>query len=166
MNEVIMKQGDADVSCSATKGIEFFEWNLAKGENVIFDFHHFVGMTKELQLSTLISPRISSLLLDRMIYSQATGPGKLIVMTKGRAEIGDVCINNTTKKIGSFPSERMIAMQLNSKLHVDSELDILNIYFSSAYIKPVSGKMIIDVDSQRGAKTGLSSFIRHFLFPG
>ncbi|MGH1441310.1 MAG: hypothetical protein ACRBBR_14435 [Cellvibrionaceae bacterium] len=166
MNEVAMKQGDADVSCSATKGIEFFEWNLEEDEKVIFDFHHFVGMTKELQLSTLISPRISSLLLDRMIYSQATGPGKLILMTKGRAEIGDACVNNSTKKVGSFPSERMIAMQLDSKLHVDSELDILNIYFSSAYISPISGKMIIDVDSQRGAKTGLASFIRHFVFPG
>lgn len=166
MNEVAMKQGDADVSCSATKGIEFFEWDLADGEKVIFDFHHFVGMTKELQLSTLISPRISSLLLDRMIYSQATGPGKLILMTKGRAEIGDACVSNSTKKVGSFPSERMIAMQLNSKLHVDSELDILNIYFSSAYVSPISGKMIIDVDSQRGAKTGLASFIRHFVFPG
>lgn len=161
MNAIVIEQGDADVVCTATKGIEFFEWVLAKDETVVFDYHNFVGMSQDLKLSTLISPRISSLLLGRMIYSQASGPGTLILMAKGRAEVCDA-----SSQAGSLPPELMIAMQKETKLHVDSELDMLNIYLSSAYIRPASGKILVDVDSQRGAKTGLGSFIRYFVFPG
>lgn len=161
MNEVVMKKGDPEVRCTATRGIEFFEWELAKNETVVFDFSNFVGMTKGLTISTLVSPRISSLLLGKMIYSQATGPGKLVLMAEGRAE---VCGSHSNT--GCFPPERTIAMRKDTELYVDSELDILNIYLSAAHIRPVSGKMIVDVDSQRGSKSGLGSFARHFIFPG
>lgn len=161
MNKVVVGKGDADISCTATKGVEFFEWDLADGETVVFNYENFVGMTEGLSLSTLISPRISSLLLGKMLYSQATGPGKLIVMASGRAQI---CRSN--EKVGSMPPERIIAMQLDSVLHVDSELDLLNIYLSSAYVTPVTGSMIVDVDNQLGAKNGLVRFLRNFILPG
>jgi hypothetical protein len=161
MNKVTMQKGDDEVSCSATKGMEFFEWTLSENETVIFDFHYFVGMTESIKVSTLISPRMSSLLLGRMIFSQATGPGKLILMAKGRAEIID---NQETT--GSLPPERLIAMHKQTRLHIDSELDPLNIYLSTAYIRPAGGgKIIVDVDSQRGSTSGLASFIKHFILP-
>lgn len=161
MNKVTIQKGDDEVSCSAIKGMEFFEWSLSENDTVIFDFHYFVGMSESIKISTLISPRMSSLLLGRMIFSQATGPGKLILMAKGRAEIID-----DQETTGSFPPERLIAMHKNTRLHIDSELDPLNVYLSTAYIRPAGGgKMIVDVDSQRGAKTGLASFIKHFLLP-
>lgn len=161
MNKVIIKQGDGDVSCTATQGMEFFEWSLGEGESVIFDFHHFVGMTEEIQLSTLISMRASSLLLGKMIYSQATGPGKLVLMAKGRAEVIEA-----NSKTASLPPERLIAMQKDTRFYIDSELDIINIYLSTAYVSPAGGgQVIVDVDSQRGNKTGLGSFVRRFLLP-
>lgn len=161
MNKITMRKGAEPVSCSATKGIEFFEWSLAEGETVIFDFYYFVGMSESIQIATLISPRMSSLLLGKMTFSQATGPGKLLLMAKGRAEIVD---NQGTK--GSLPPERMIAMHKDTRLHIDSELDPLNVYLSTAYIRPTGqGKIIVDVDSQRGTKAGLASFIKHFILP-
>ena len=161
MNKVAMQQGDDTVSCTAAQGIEFFEWDLRDGEAVIFDFHNFVGMSEKVKISTLISTRISSLLLGKMIYSQATGPGKLILMAKGRAEITDAEDNS-----GSLPPERLIAMQTNTRLHIDSELDIVNIYLSTAYVRPAGGgQVIVDVDSQRGTKTGLGSFLKRFILP-
>ena len=161
MNKVVVAKGDADISCTATKGVEFFEWDLAVDETVVFNYENFVGMSEGLNLSTLISPRISSLLLGRMLYSQATGPGKLILVASGRAQI---CRSN--EKVGSMPPERIIAMQLDSVLHVESELDFLNVYLSSAYVSPVSGNMIVDVDNQLGAKNGLVRFLRNFILPG
>ena len=161
MNKVVVNKGDADITCTATKGVEFFEWQLAANETIVFDYSNFVGMSEGLSLSTLISPRISSLLLGKMIFSQATGPGKLILMATGRAQVCDASEN-----VGSMPPERIIAMQLDTKLHVDSELDIVNVYLSTAYVKPISGKMIVDVDNQRGAKNGLARFVRNFLLPG
>jgi hypothetical protein len=161
MNKVVVSKGDADISCTATKGVEFFEWDLGNGETVVFNYRNFVGMSEGLKLSTLISPRISSLLLGKMLYSQATGPGKLIVMASGRAQI---CGSN--EKVGSMPPERIIAMELDSVLHVESELDFLNVYLSSAYVSPVTGNMIVDVDNQLGAKNGLVRFLRNFILPG
>jgi uncharacterized protein (AIM24 family) len=161
MNKIVMHSGDDQISCSATKGMEFFEWSLAEGETVILDFHYFVGMSESIKVSTLISPRMSSLLLGKMIFSQATGPGKLILMAKGRAEI-----INGQEATGSLPPERLIAMNKNTRLHIDSELDPINIYLSTAYIRPAGGgKVIVDVDSQRGSKAGLASFIKHFILP-
>ncbi len=161
MNKVFVKQGDGDISCTATQGMEFFEWSLGKNETVVFDFHHFVGMTEDIQLSTLISMRASSLLLGKMIYSQATGPGKLILMAKGRAEVIEA-----GSKTASLPPERLIAMQKDTRFHIDSELDIINIYLSTAYVSPAGGgQVIVDVDSQRGNKTGLGSFARRFILP-
>lgn len=161
MNKVSMKAGDSMVSCSATKGMEFFEWSLDEGETVIFDYHYFVGMSDSIKLSTLISPRMTSLLLGKMIYSQATGPGKLILVAKGRAETLGQEMNT-----GSLPPERLICMHKNTRLHIDSELDILNVYLSTAYIHPTGGGYaLVDVDSQRGNKTGLGSFLKHFILP-
>jgi len=118
-------------------------------------------MTESITLSTLISTRASSLLLGRMVYSQATGPGKLILMAKGRAEIVD-----GESKTGSLPPERLIGMQNNTRFYIDSELDVVNIYLSAAYVCPAGGgNVIVDVDSQRGNKTGLGSFIKRFLLP-
>lgn len=161
MNKVSVKQGDGDISCTATQGMEFFEWLLNENETIVFDFHHFVGMSEKVQLSTLISMRASSLLLGKMIYSQATGPGKLILMAKGRAEVIGVDSNTA-----SLPPERLIAMQRDTRFYIDSETDIVNIYLSTAYISPAGGgQVIVDVDSQRGNKTGLGSFVRRFILP-
>lgn len=161
MNKITMRKGDDSVRCTATKGIEFFEWHLQPDEVVLFDFYNFVGMSDTLQISTLISTRASSLLLGKMIHSQARGPGKLILKAEGRAEVTDSELHG-----GSMPPERIIATQLNTRFHVDSELDLVNVYLSTAYVRPAGGgKVIVDVDSQRGTKTGLGSFIKRFLLP-
>ncbi|WP_395345054.1 hypothetical protein PN836_009560 [Ningiella sp. W23] len=161
MNELNLTNADTDVGCSSTQGIEYFEWDLKDNERVVFDFKNFVGISKSVSLSTLVSPRISSFLIGNIIYSQAKGPGKLFLMAKGRAQVcsGDV-------QVGSLPPQRMLAMDVNTKLFVESELDLLNVYCSDAYIKPVQGTMIIDVDTQTGSKSGLGTFLRHFILPG
>ena len=161
MNKVVMQSGDDPVQCTATQGVEFFEWTLGEGEVVLFDFRHFVGMSESIDISTLISTRASSLLLGGMIHTQATGPGKLILMAIGRAEVSGLENNG-----GSVPPERLIATHKDTRFHIDSELDLVNIYLSSAYVRPAGGgQAIVDVDSQRGNKTGLISFIKRFILP-
>lgn len=158
MNKIVIEPGDATVSLTATQGLQFYEWQLAAGETVIFRFANFVGISQGVTISTLISPRISSLLLGGIVFSQACGPGKLILMAKGNAEIsqaGD----------GSLPPQRLIAMHTDTSFHVESELDLLNVYLSSAYVSPADGQQLVDVDTQRGARSGLTTFIRQFIVP-
>lgn len=162
LNKVNVNANENQISCSSTQGIEYFEWNLQAGECVLFDMKNFVGMSGSLKLSTLISPKLSSLLLGKIFFSQATGPGRLILVAKGKAQI----CNNPNQTIQSLPPERMIAMNIKTQFYVDSELDFLNLYFSQAYIKPILGSMLIDVDTQGKIRSGSSAFIKHFLLPG
>ncbi|MFK8067292.1 MAG: hypothetical protein AB8D52_03525 [Gammaproteobacteria bacterium] len=160
MNKIVIQKGDDTVSCSAIQGMQFYEWQLAENETVIFKFKNFVGYSGDIEISTLISPRISSLILGKVIYSQVTGPGKLILMAKGRADI-----TNKENTGGSLPPDRIIAMQKEARLHVESELDPVNIYFSTAYVHPIEGSMIVDVDTHQGAISGLGGFFRRFILP-
>jgi hypothetical protein len=162
MNEVEMRPGDGPVTCSAAQGSQFLEWNLREGETVVFDFHNFVGISRSVRISTLISPRLSTLLLGKFIFSTATGPGKLILMTLGRAEI-------TGRELSaeSFPPERLVAMRADTRLFLESELSLVDVYLSSAYVRPADGgEVIVDVDSQRGSGVGLGRFFTRFLWPG
>lgn len=161
MNKVVMQAGDGPVTCTATRGAEFLEWHLGEGEVVVFDFHHFVGMTSTVRVSTLISPRLSTLLLGKFIFSTATGPGKLILMTQGRAEIA-----GRGEAAGSLPPERLVAMHRDTPLHVESELSFVDVYLSGAYVRPAANApVIVDVDIQSGSTIGLGRFLRNFLWP-
>jgi uncharacterized protein (AIM24 family) len=161
MNKLELNSSEGVVSCTATRGAEFLEWELRDGEVVLFNFHHFVGMSESVQISTVISPRISTLLLGRFIFSAATGPGKLILVTEGRAEIAQ-----GKEAAQSLPPERLVAMHVDTRLHVDSELGFADIYLSTAYIRPAGGgRVIVDVDCQQGATVGLIRFFKNFLWP-
>ncbi len=162
MNKVVMQPSDKAVTYTATQGAQFLEWNLRDGEVVLFDFHHFVGMSEELKISTLISPRLSTLLLGKFIFSTATGPGKLILMTSGRAEI-----TSSDQVADSLPPERLVAMPKDMRLYAESEMGPLDVYLSTAYVRPeAGGQLIVDVDSQRGSGVGLGRFFTHFIWPG
>ena len=161
MNRISISENSDTVTCTATRGMEFFEWNLSEGEQVAFDFYNFVGMSHSVKLATVVSTRISSLLLGKLFYSVATGPGKLILLAEGRAQVTEDLMS-----LASLPPERIIACHLHSKFYIDSKIDLKNIYMSSAYVKPTQeGDMIIDVDSLRGVKSGVGGFLRRFVLP-
>jgi hypothetical protein len=161
MNRVDLRPGDSSVSCTTTRGAEFVEWRLVDGEQVVFDFAHFVAMSQDITISTLISTRLSTLLLGRFIFSVATGPGTLVLMTRGRAEV-----TGLEGAAESLPPERLVAMHAGTRLHVDRELGLVDVYLSAAHVRPAGGgQVIVDVDRQGGSGLGLARFLRHFLWP-
>lgn len=140
----------------------FVEWTLAEGETIVFDFTNFVGMSGTVKLSTLISARISTLQLGKYVFSTATGPGRVVLVTGGRPKTG-----NDPETEVSMPPERLVAWQRDVRFHVDSSLALPDIYLSTAYIrKEGPGILVMDVDKQSRRGTGLSRFITHFLWPG
>ncbi|WP_425405567.1 hypothetical protein [Hwanghaeella sp.] len=140
----------------------FVEWTLEEGETIVFDFTNFVGMAGSVKLSTLISARISTLQLGRYVFSTATGPGRIVLLTGGTPKTGD-----DPETEVSMPPERLIAWQRDVRFHVDSSLALPDIYLSTAYVrKEGPGNLVMDVDRQTGKGTGLSRFITHFLWPG
>ncbi len=146
---------------SRLKDAHFIEWELSEGEIVIFDYRNFVGMSASITLSVLISMRVSTLLFDKIIYPTAKGPGKLILLTDGVPRVGD---NDFTQS--SMPSNRIVAWQKDILFHTVSELNFIDVYMSSTYIKKDgAGILVMDADKRGIPKNGLTRFIKHFFLP-
>ena len=66
----------------------------------------------------------------------------------------------------SMPPSRLVAWHQNARFHIDSELGIVDMYLSEAYVEPVEkSALVMDVDRQDGFGRGLARFVRQFLLP-
>lgn len=164
MNKIKMGEGRTDVEFNAAIGIEFVEWNLAEGESVVFRLADFVGITEDVKLKRIYSLRMESLLLGHIFFTTATGPGKLILRSKGNVMITGGKEEPSLAR--SIPQHRMIAWQQTSRFHVESELNIADVFFSGVYLQPFSEDItVINSDQTGKAKSGISRFFWHFLLP-
>ncbi len=161
MNRISPEKATSSVRLSAIKGVEFVEWNLLHGETIIFRYANFVGFTSTCTLSTVFSGRLSTLLLGRMFFSAATGPGKVILRTKGRPLVGDSPATNV-----SVAADQLVAWQQSASFSVDSELNPTDLFLSGAYLKKQpSDKVVLDADEIGKPRRGLFKFVRYFLLP-
>lgn len=161
MNHIVMRNRKGAVYYHALGGTEFVEWTLEPNEEVIFHFKNFVAMSEGIKLSTTLSFRLTSLLLGRLRFTTAKGPGKLVLLTKGRPVTSEERKGNA-----SVPVSRIIAWQKNTEFHVHSELNVVDVFLSGIYLqKKPSDLIIIDADEKGNAKSGISKFIKSFLLP-
>lgn len=161
MNKIIMKSKPELVHFKAMGSHEFVEWDIKEGEEVIFNFKNFVGMSSGIKISAIISLRLTSLLFGRFIFTSAKGPGKLILMTKGEPITAD-----DSKANASVATSRILAWQRNTRFNVESELNIVDVFMSGIYLKKKEGDLVlIDADHKGKAKNGIVRFIKSFLLP-
>lgn len=163
MNEIAVREGQEDsVDFRSVAGAEFVEWTLSEDEEVVFSYDNFVAMTDSISLSTAISLRFTTLLMGRPFFYVAKGPGTLVLIT------GGVPITKDDDKLVKVVSaERVIAWQKHAQFSVASELNMIDIYFSSLYLQRASDDLII-IDADTGSaktKTGLLKFVFKFIFP-
>lgn len=161
MNHVRMTADKSPVAFNAAVGIEFVEWEIVEGETVIFSFGDFVAMSEGVKLSRIISLRLESMLLGKMFFSAATGPGKLVLRTKGNVVSGEDEMAGA-----SVPQNRVLAWQKNTRFNVESELNVMDVFFSGVYLKRMEDDPVIINSDQTGkAKSGIGRFFLHFLLP-
>ena len=161
MNKVIMQSRPEPVHFKAMGSNEFVEWEIKAGEEVIFNFKNFVGISSGIKISAVISLRLTSLLFGRFIFTTAKGPGKLILLTKGEP------ITATDPKANaSVATSRILAWQRNTRFNVESELNIIDVFMSGIYLKKKENDLIlIDADFKGRGKNGIVRFIKSFLLP-
>ncbi len=163
MNVIKVRENETEtVDFRSIAGAEFVEWNLTDGEEVVFNYKDLVAFNESISLTAHVSFRITSLFFGRTIFHIARGPGKLVLMTKGKP------ITNEEKQlVKSMPIDRIIAWQRTTQFSIDSELNIVDLYLSGVYLKRNNDDLIIiDADSGNSKqKYGLVRFVTKFLLP-
>lgn len=161
MNHIETGPGMDNVDFSAVNGAQFVEWLLVPGETVIFDHRNLVGFSENLRISSIISMRVTSLLMGRLIFQTASGPGRLILMASGEPTAGF-----EERTSSSMTPNRLLAWHKTARFSVESEESLKDIYFSGFYLRKNRNDLVI-VDADRIGKPGqgLGRFIKYFLLP-
>lgn len=161
MNHIVTGPGMDNVDFSAVNGAQFVEWLLVRGETVVFDPRNLVGFSDNLRISSLVSMRVTSLLMGRLIFPTATGPGRLILMANGEPTAGF-----EARTASSVTPNRLMAWHKTASFSVESEESFRDIYFSGFYLRKREHDLVI-VDADRIGKPGqgVGRFIKYFLLP-
>lgn len=161
MNKVLIAAKPEKVHFKAMGSHEFVEWEIKKGEEVIFHFKNFVGMSEGVKINALVSLRLTSLLFGRLIFTTAKGPGKLILLTKGEP----ITMNDTNAN-ASIATSRILAWQKSTRFNVESELNLVDVFMSGIYLRKKEGDpILIDADAKGRSKNGIVRFIKNFILP-
>lgn len=142
---------------------EFVEWSLEPGEEVIFHFKDFIAIEDTVRLSTFVSFRLSTLLLGRILFRRARGPGRLVLRTAGPAETTADCDTELSK-----PVHRLVSWNRVARFKLDVERGFFDIYFSTVHLRKDTDSHVVFVaedSEQKTYGTGAARFIKHFLLP-
>ena len=132
-----------------------------ENEEVVFSYKNFAGMSESVKLSTIVSFRLTSLVLGGVLFCSAKGPGKVIFITLGKPR----CLNGNNKT-ASFPVGRALAWRRTAKFDVKAANDTINVFLSGFNIVPSEPDMvIIDADRQGDTKKGLIKWVGRLLVP-
>jgi hypothetical protein len=115
------------------------------------------------KLSTFVSFRLSTLLLGRILFRRAIGPGRLILRTPGPAE---TTAENDTEL--SKPIHRLVSWNRGARFKLDVEKGFFDIYFSTVHLRKDTESHVVFVAEDNEKKTygtGAVRFIKHFLLP-
>lgn len=168
----------AEVPLDETDGLTFnsieaehlVDWEMQEGEEVVFSYRNFVAMNENVRLRTVISLRVATLLLGRIVFHTARcegGPGRLILRTRGKPA--------TAEQVGqSIPAARLVAWNRYARFSVDSHLTQADIFLNGFNLRrsparageEPQGILIVEADARDGGVlVGTLRFARNFLLP-
>lgn len=171
MSRVAMPLDDErGVTFNSIEAEYLVDWELAEGEEVVFNYGNFVAMNENIQLRTVISLRVATLLLGRIVFHTARcrgGPGRLVLRTRGKPATAEQVRQ-------SIPAARLIAWNRYARFSVDSHLTRADIFLNGFNLRrgPAEagegpqGILIVEADARDGGLLfGTLRFARNFLMP-
>jgi hypothetical protein len=164
--------------CDDERGLTFnsvqadylVDWEMQEGEEIVFSYNNFVAMNENVELRTIVSLRVSSLLLGRFVFHSARckgGPGRLILRTRGRPATAEQVRR-------SIPLPRLIAWNTFARFSVDSHLTHADIFLNGFNLRRSdatadgrpTGIVVVEADAREGSLLfGTLRFAKHFLLP-
>lgn len=153
---------------NAIEAEHLVDWEMQPGEEVVFNYNNFVAMNANVELNTVISLRVSNLLLGRMIWHTAKctdGPGRLILRTRGKPA-------TEAQVRQSIPATRLIAWNRNARFSIDSHLTPQDVFLNGFNLSRSErddrnhGILVVEADARDGGLLiGTLRFARNFLLP-
>lgn len=171
MNRVDMPlDHDRGVTFNAIEAEYLVDWHMEDGEEIIFSYGNFVAMNENVELRTVISLRVATMLMGRFIFHTARckgGSGRLILRTRGKPATAEQVRQ-------SIPASRLIAWNRYARFSVDSHLTRADIFLNGFNLrrsesddnaKP-QGIIVVEADARSGSiMIGTLRFAKHFLLP-
>ncbi|MGD8926990.1 MAG: hypothetical protein PVG20_09055, partial [Thioalkalispiraceae bacterium] len=171
MNRVDMPLDDHHgITFNAIEAEYLVDWQMEEDEEVVFNYGNFVAMNENIELRTVISLRVATMLMGRFIFHTARckgGPGRLILRTRGKPATAEQVRQ-------SIPSSRLIAWNRYARFSVDSHLTRKDIFLNGFNLrrsetddkgKP-QGIIVVEADARSGSiMIGTLRFAKNFLLP-
>ncbi|MEQ8861677.1 MAG: hypothetical protein RIC56_23800 [Pseudomonadales bacterium] len=171
MSRVEMPLDDPDgVTFNSIEAEHLIDWEMAEGEEVVFSYRNFVAMNVNVQLRTVISLRVATLLLGRIVFHTARcsgGPGRLILRTRGKPATAEQVRR-------SIPAARLVAWNRYARFSVDSHLTLADVFLNGFNLRrsqsgseaEPQGILIVESDARDGGLlVGTMRFAKNFLMP-
>lgn len=157
------EEDEFDADLKVDEPAELVVWRLAAGERVIFRFSDFVGMSEDVHVRRISSLSVTTLVLGRMIYHAADGPGTLILRTTAAARI-----SSEVEGTRPAPMPKLVAWSAETSFGVVAALTTVDTFLSGYNLKVGNGARVVwDTSTKRGdgPGTGILRFVKSFLLP-
>lgn len=152
-----------DADLKVDEPAELVSWRLREGEQVVFRFQDFVGMGETVNVRRVASLSITTLILGRMIYYVAEGPGVLILRTTAAARI-----SSDSEAHRPAPMPKLVAWAANTCFGILAAQTTVDTFMSGYNLKTGEADTVIwDTSTRRGngPGTGILRFVKSFLLP-
>ncbi|MDW9735737.1 hypothetical protein GOC00_08535 [Sinorhizobium meliloti] len=139
----------------------FVEIEIEDSQKVAFYPTYLYAWSDTVRFSTTWSFRLPNLLRGRISTSTATGPGRIILFSKGSVEAIDSDYNGQ-----GYPPTRLMAWSADMDVTTSSDVSTSAIYFSGVLIRPQDDSVaIFDVSAGTQMFPGAVKFIPLLLSP-
>ncbi|WP_125932194.1 hypothetical protein [Thiosocius teredinicola] len=152
-----------DAHLKVDEPAELVSWRLREGEQVVFRFQDFVGMGETVKVRRVASLSITTLILGRMIYYVAEGPGVLILRTTAAARI-----SSDPEAHRPAPMPKLVAWAAHTCFGILAAQTTTDTFLSGYNLKTGDKDTVIwDTSTRRGngPGTGILRFAKSFLLP-
>lgn len=124
---------DESLTYTGGSGAYFIQVHVSGGERLCVDLAHLVGFSETVRLKIRWTSRLSAMLLGRIGYVIASGPGTVVMKATGPPEVlKDVEFTAETNR--HFDATCLIAWEPSSQFALGASGKLLDVYLEPAFL--------------------------------
>lgn len=149
------------IGFSISENRQFIRVNLAKDSVVAFRWKDFVASSNSISFKRLVTLRMSFAVFGHLMRPVASGPGTLILRTRGNP-----VISTSKTETPSVEPYRVVTMTLGSCFRIHSGEESRAIYFDEVAMTPAAdANVALDVADESKRSTGIIRQLIRLILP-